>query len=46
MLNDVNAFSQSQYYLPLEKYVSLYLNKLQFPSLKNALCQVWLKLAK
>ena len=34
-------------YLLLEKGgVALYLNKLESPSSKNALCQVWLKLAR
>ena len=33
-------------YLPLEKGVALHLNKLKSPLLKDALCQVWLKLAK
>ena len=32
-------------YLPLEKGMVLYLNKLEPPSPKDALCQVWLKLA-
>ena len=31
---------------PLEKGVILHLNKLEFPSPKDALCQVWLKLVK
>ena len=31
---------------PLEKGVSLHLNKLEFRSPMNALCQVWLKLAQ
>ena len=33
-------------YLPFEKGGALHLNKLEFPSTKNALCQVWLKLAQ
>ena len=33
-------------YLPLEKGEDLYLNKLESPSPKDALCQVWLKLAQ
>ena len=33
-------------YLPLEKAKVLHLNKLQSPSPKDALCQVWLKLAQ
>ena len=32
-----------RYYLPLEKDGALQLNKLEFPSPKNALWQVWLK---
>ena len=39
-------FSLFGYYLPLEKGMSLHLNKLEFPSSKDALCQVWLKLAQ
>ena len=31
-------------YLPLEKCVAFHLNKLESPSPKDALCQVWLKL--
>ena len=31
-------------YLPFEKGVVLHLNKLESPSPKNALCQVWMKL--
>ena len=31
---------------PLEKGMALYLNQLEFPSPKDALCQVWLKLAQ
>ena len=33
-------------YLPFGKGVALYLNKLEFPSPKDTLCQVWLKLAQ
>ena len=33
------------YYLPLEKGMAPHLNKHDFPSPKDALCQVWLKLA-
>jgi hypothetical protein len=32
-------------YLPLEEDLALYLNKLEFPSLKDNLYQVWLNLA-
>jgi hypothetical protein len=34
------------YFLPLEKDVPFYLNKLEFPHPKDDLCQVWLKLAQ
>ena len=44
-LKFVNVFSPFPYYLPLEKGGVLHLNKLESPSPKNALCQVWLKLA-
>ena len=44
-LNFVNVFLLFCNYLPLEKGVALYLNKLESPSPKDALCQVWLKLA-
>ena len=45
-LNFVNVFSLFHNYLPLEKAGALYLNKLESPSPKDALCQVWLKLAQ
>ena len=41
----VNVFSVFRNYLPLEKGRALHLNKTQSPSPKDALCQVWLKLA-
>ena len=41
----VNVFSQFYNNLLLEKSVALHLNKLESPSHKDALCQVWLKLA-
>ena len=44
--NFVNVFSLFRNYLPLEKGAALHLNKLEFPSSKDALCQVWLKLAQ
>ena len=34
------------YYLPLEKGVAFLLNKLESPPPKDALCQIWLKLAQ
>ena len=44
--NFVNVFALFRNYLPLEKGGALHLNKLESPSPKNALCQVWLKLAQ
>ena len=41
--NFVNVFSLFRNYLPLEKGGALNLNKLESPSPKDALCQVWLK---
>ena len=35
-----------RYYLPLEKGVTFRLNKFESPPLKDALCLVWLKLAR
>ena len=45
-LNFVNVFSLFHNYLPLEKGGALHLNTLESPSAKDALCQVWLKLAQ
>ena len=45
-LNFVNVFSLFRNYLPLEKGVAIHLYKLEFPSTKDVLCQVWLKLAQ
>ena len=45
-MNFVNVFSLFRNYLPLEKGGVLHLNKLESPSPKDALCQVWLKLAQ
>ena len=45
-LNFVNVFSLFLKYPPLEKDGALLLNKLEPPSSKDALCQVWLKLAQ
>ena len=42
----VNVFLLFRKYLPLEKGVSLHLNKLESSSPKNAWCKVWLKLAQ
>ena len=44
--NFVNVFSLFRNYLPLEEGEALHLNKLKSPSPKDALCQVWLKLAQ
>ena len=41
-LNFVNVFLLFPIYIPLEKAVALHLNKLESPSPKDALCQVWL----
>ena len=46
LLNFFNVFSLFRNYLPLEKGGALHLNKLEFPSPKDALCQFWLKLAQ
>ena len=46
LFNFVNVFSLFHNYLPLEKGRALPLNKLESPSHKDALCQVWLKLAQ
>ena len=45
-LNFVNVFSLFRNHLPLEKGVALHLNKFESPLSKDALCQVWLKLAQ
>ena len=46
ILNFVNVFLLFRYHLPLEKGRALHLNKPESPSPKDALCQVWLKLAQ
>ena len=46
LLNFINVFSLSHNYLPLENSDTLHLNKLESPSPKDDLCQVWLKLVK
>ena len=46
LFNFVNVFLLSRNHLPLEKGLALHLNKLESPSPKDALCQVWLKLAQ
>ena len=43
--NFFNLFLLFCFYLPLEKGVTHYLNKLKSPSPMDVLCQVWLKLA-
>ena len=45
-LNFVNVFLLFLNYFPLDKGGALQLNKLQSPSPKDALCQVWLRLAQ
>ena len=45
-LNIFNIILIFRFYLPFEKDGAFHLNKLQFPSPKDALCQVWLKLAQ
>ena len=42
----VNLFSIFHNYIPLEIEGAFHLNKLEFPSPKDDLCQVWLKLAQ
>ena len=44
--NFVNVFSLFPNYLPLKKGGAFHLNNLKSTSLKDALCQVWLKLAQ
>ena len=39
-------FCYFHYFLSFRKHVTLNLNKLNFPSPKDALCQIWLKLAQ
>ena len=46
IFGQMNVFSPFRNYLPLEKSEALHLKKLDFPSPKDALCQVSLKLAK
>ena len=45
-LKVVNLFLLIPNYLPFGKGVALHLNKLESPSPKDSLCQVWLKLAQ
>ena len=45
-LNLVNVFSLFYYYLSLKIGIALHLNKFESPSPRDALCQVWVKLAK
>ena len=46
ILKFVNVVSPFRNYLPFGKDVALDLNKLESPSPKDTLCQVWLKLAQ
>ena len=45
-LNFVNVFPLFRKYLPLKKGEANHLNKVEFPSPKDVLCQVWLKEAQ
>ena len=42
----VNLYLFFRYYLPSAQSVTLHLNKVDSPSPKNDLCQIWLKLAQ
>ena len=44
-LNIFNIILYFRYCLPLDRGVALHLNKLESPPPKDALCQIWLKLA-
>ena len=46
VFNFINVFSLFRNYLPFEKGRGLHLNKLDSPSPKDALCQVWFEMAK
>ena len=46
IFNFIYVFLQFGNYLPLEKGGALHLNKFESPVPKDALCQVWLKLAQ
>ena len=46
ILNIFNIILLLRFYLPFESGLALYLNKLESPPPKDALCQVWLKLAQ
>jgi len=45
IFNFVNVLMLFRNYLPLEKGGALHLNNLESPLPKDALCQVWFKLA-
>ena len=45
-LKFVDVFSIFRYYLPFEMAVTLHLNKIKSSLSKDALCEVWLKLAQ
>ena len=45
-LNIFNIISLFRFYLPFEKGLALHLNKFESSPLKDAVCQVWLKLAQ
>ena len=42
----VSVYLLFRYYLSLEKGGTLHLNKFEFPTLKDALCEFWMKLAQ
>ena len=46
ILNIFNIILLLRFYLPFESGLALFLNKLESPPPKDALCQVWLKLAQ
>ena len=46
ILNILNSNLQFRYYFPFKKGVALRLNKVESTLPKDALCQVWMKLAE
>ena len=46
LLNFVNVFSLFPKYLPVEKDWVFHFSKVEFPSPKDAVCQVWLKMTQ
>jgi hypothetical protein len=45
-LNDPTLFLHCSDYYPFEEDLNIHLNKLEFPSFKKSLYQVWLKLGR